>query len=92
MSNFNPQFDQNEDLGEPARRWRKFYGVEIVAKGDVDVGGALEVTGAATVGGALEVTGAATLNGDVVVSLPTSNPALAGQLWSDSGFVKMSAG
>lgn len=47
------------------------------------------VTG--TVTGAVAAT-TLSASGAVVLTLPTSDPAVAGQLWNDTGTVKVSAG
>lgn len=47
------------------------------------------VTGAVT--GAVAAT-TLSASGAVVLTLPTSDPAVAGQLWNDTGTVKVSAG
>jgi hypothetical protein len=45
-------------------------------------------------GTTLTTTGTVTINGtEIIISdLPTSDPAVAGQLWSDSGVLTVSAG
>lgn len=47
-----------------------------------------------TLTGALTTTGEVTINGTTVIitDLPTSNPSVAGQLWSNSGVLTISAG
>lgn len=47
------------------------------------------VTGAVT--GAVAAT-TLSASGAVVLTLPTTDPAVAGQLWNDTGTVKVSAG
>lgn len=46
------------------------------------------------VGGVAGAVAATTLSasGAVVLTLPTTDPAVAGQLWNDTGTVKVSAG
>lgn len=59
---------------------------------DIDVGGDLDVTGT------LDVTGAVTVDdltatGTVIFSgLPTADPEVVGQLWSNNGVLTVSAG
>lgn len=45
-------------------------------------------------GGVTGAVAATTLSasGAVILTLPTSDPAVAGQLWNDTGVVKVSAG
>lgn len=46
------------------------------------------------VGGVAGAVAATTLSasGDVTMTLPTTDPVVAGQLWNDTGTVKVSAG
>lgn len=45
-------------------------------------------------GTTLTTTGTVTINGTTIIisDLPTSDPSVAGQLWSDSGVLTVSAG
>lgn len=52
------------------------------------VGGALSVNDDTTLGGNLVVGGV----GIIVPNLPTSDPAVVGQLWNNSGVLTVSAG
>jgi hypothetical protein len=47
----------------------------------------------ADIGGTLDVTGAATLSSTAnVIVVPTSDPGVAGALWNDAGTLSVSAG
>ena len=52
-----------------------------------------DITGA-VVATTVTTTGTVTINGTTIIisDLPTSDPSLAGQLWSDSGVLTVSAG
>lgn len=53
----------------------------------IGTGGGQTINGDLTISGNLTVTGNVNLTG-----LPTSDPAVAGRLWNDTGTVKISAG
>jgi hypothetical protein len=52
-----------------------------------------DITGA-VVATTVTTTGTVTINGTTIIisDLPTSDPSVAGQLWSDSGVLTVSAG
>lgn len=69
----------------------------ITSQGDVGIGikapGAkLNVNGNTILGGNLQVTGNVDGTELKISSLPTTDPAAAGQIWNDSGTLKISAG
>jgi len=55
--------------------------------GNVEVTGTLDVTGAATLDGAVDING--TIN---VAGIATSDPSVAGQVYSNAGVLTVSAG
>ena len=62
--------------------------------GDTNVDGEIDVTIANGVGSQTTIQGDLTVVGDVIKmnNLPTSDPAVAGQLWSNSGVLTISSG
>jgi hypothetical protein len=65
-----------------------------VERYDADKDGDESVTGDLFVAGNLTVTGNVTISGTVISTpnLPTSDPLVAGQLWSNLGVVTVSSG
>ena len=67
-----------------------------LTQADIAIGGELEII----TGGSFDCDGSADLSGTVAMSnasismtnLPTTDPQAIGQLWADSGVVKVSAG
>ena len=65
---------------------------DLTVSNDVTVANDLTVSNNLTVTNDLDVSGDTTLAAVINTSLPTSDPTVAGQLWSDAGTVKVSAG
>jgi len=61
---------------------------EMTTIAGLDIGTTLDVTGAVTCDAGLTVAGASV----IMSALPTDDPAVAGQLWADSGVVTVSSG
>ena len=75
-------------------RYEELAVTDLTVLGDQTVAGAMAITGAATVTG-LTTVGAITAGGVILTdatSLPTTDPAVAGQLWADTLIVTVSAG
>jgi len=54
--------------------------------------GTLTVEDSLTVEGTSELEGTTTITGALILSLPTSDPEVVGQLWLDDGVLTISAG
>lgn len=74
----------------------------VTSSGSLTLGGSLNLSSPPAIGGTaansgkfttLEATGNATLSGAAnVIIIPTTDPAVAGAIWNDSGTLKVSAG
>ncbi len=80
--------DSITNLGSSSQRWGFLYAEDFDISIDGNVGRDLDVGRDATVTGNLQVDGSQV----DFTNLPTSDPAVSGRLWNDSGTVKISAG